>query len=99
KKNEDLDKLSDEVLKLTSQLRIAEAEIERLKKELESAKKGTDITKVPTYIVEEGDSLWKIAKKLYNDPYKWLWLFKANIDQIEDPDYVYPQQVLEIPRY
>ena len=54
-----------------------------------------------TYEVREGDSLWRIAgkKKIYNNPYKWLEIYDANKEKIEDPDAIYPGQVLFIPRY
>ncbi|HTB22838.1 MAG TPA: LysM peptidoglycan-binding domain-containing protein [bacterium] len=43
-----------------------------------------------SYVVEKGDSLWKIAGKtsVLGDPFRWPLLFKANRDQIEDPDFI-----------
>ncbi len=49
--------------------------------------------------VTKGESLWSIAQKEYNNPYKWLLLYHANKDQIYDADLIYPGMVLIIPRY
>lgn len=50
-----------------------------------------------TYTVAKGDSLSKIAKKVYGDANQWKRIFEANRDQIEDPDLIHPGQVLRIP--
>ena len=52
------------------------------------------------YLVSRGDCLWRISgkKQIYNDPYKWPRIFSANRDQIKDPDLIYPDQRLLIPR-
>lgn len=50
-----------------------------------------------TYTVAAGDSLSKIAKKLYGDGNQWHKIFDANRDQIKNPDLVRPGQVLKIP--
>ncbi|MBD3246140.1 MAG: LysM peptidoglycan-binding domain-containing protein [Candidatus Omnitrophica bacterium] len=97
KKNEDLENLRNKILRLETELRVSRAEIVRLEGELEQAYAQKEPDK--TYSVREGDNLWKISRRFYNDPYKWLWVFKANMDQITDPDQIYPKQVLEIPRY
>jgi hypothetical protein len=43
-----------------------------------------------SYVVRKGDSLWKIAGKsdVLGDPFQWPLLFKANRDQIQDPDFI-----------
>ena len=48
----------------------------------------------------EGNNLWGIACKeeVYNVPEKWPLIYRANKDQIEDADLIYPGQVLAIPR-
>jgi hypothetical protein len=52
------------------------------------------------HTVEKGECLWWIAeyKKIYNDPFMWPLIYKANRDQINDPDLIYPGQVFYIPR-
>ena len=50
------------------------------------------------YEVSQGDNLWDISGKpsVYADPYQWPLIFKANTDQIEDADLIYPGQVLTV---
>jgi nucleoid-associated protein YgaU len=49
------------------------------------------------YTVAAGDSLSKIAKKLYGDANQWKRIFEANRDQIKNPDLIHPGQKLKIP--
>ncbi len=51
------------------------------------------------YMVMRGDNLWNIAKKddIYADPYMWPRLYRANKEQIKDPDLIYPNQKLAVP--
>jgi nucleoid-associated protein YgaU len=49
------------------------------------------------YTVEKGDTLWKIAVNNYNDGTKYPIIFEANVPMIQDPDEIYPGQVLRIP--
>ena len=50
-----------------------------------------------TYTVVSGDSLSKIAKKIYGDGSRWKEIFEANRDTIKNPDLIHPGQVLKIP--
>lgn len=50
-----------------------------------------------TYTVVAGDSLSKIAKRLYGSANQWRRIFEANRDQIHNPDLIHPGQVLRIP--
>ena len=50
-----------------------------------------------TYTVVAGDSLSKIAKRLYGDANQWRRIFEANRDQIQNPDLIQPGQKLKIP--
>jgi hypothetical protein len=59
-------------------------------------------TAVPTavpvqkYVVKKGDTLWDISSmnRIYTDNFQWPLLFKANRDQIEDPDLIEVDQEL-----
>jgi len=52
---------------------------------------------VQSYTVEKGDSLSKIAKRVYGKASYWRHIFEANKDNIKDPDLIYPGQVLRLP--
>lgn len=51
-----------------------------------------------TYTVSNGDNLWNIAGKasIYNNPFQWPLIYKANTDKINDADLIYPGQVFAI---
>ena len=55
---------------------------------------------VKRYTVRHGDTLWGIAAqgRVYQNPYMWPLLYRANRYQIHDPDLIYPQQIFTIPR-
>jgi nucleoid-associated protein YgaU len=52
-----------------------------------------------TYEVMRGDHLWGISSKpeIYDDPYMWPRIYRANRDKIKDPDLIYPKQMLTVP--
>ena len=56
--------------------------------------------RVKSYTVGNGESLWTIAgrKDIYNDPYMWPLIYKANRDQIKDPNLIYPRQIFFVLR-
>jgi hypothetical protein len=49
------------------------------------------------YVVKRGDSLWKVAGKVYHNPLKWHRIYQANKEKIKNPNRIYPNQVLTIP--
>ena len=49
------------------------------------------------HTVESGDTLSKIAKKVYGDAMKYPVIFEANKPMLKHPDKIYPGQVLRIP--
>jgi nucleoid-associated protein YgaU len=48
-------------------------------------------------IVQPGNSLWRIARRLYGQGLHYVHIYGANQGQIRDPDLIYPGQVFEIP--
>lgn len=50
-----------------------------------------------SYTVVAGDSLSKIAKRIYGDASKWHAIYDANRDKIKNPDLIYPGEVLTLP--
>ncbi len=54
---------------------------------------------VISYTVVRGDHLWGIAMKQehYGNPFAWPVIYKANREQIKDPDLIYPNQVFKVP--
>ena len=52
-----------------------------------------------TYTVKKGDSLSKIAKRVYGDAQQWRRIYEANRALIGDnPDLIHPGQALKLPR-
>ncbi|MGD8415178.1 MAG: LysM peptidoglycan-binding domain-containing protein [Candidatus Latescibacterota bacterium] len=50
--------------------------------------------------IQSGECLWIIAgyEDIYSDPVKWPRIYRANTDKILDPEWIYPDTVLVIPR-
>ncbi len=89
------DALKSELTRLQSQFQAQKAEVSQVREEIRY------FESLPTsYSVVRGDCLWRISGKeqIYADPVKWPRLYRANRDQIKDPDLIYPDQVLTVPR-
>ena len=50
-----------------------------------------------TYVVIPGDSLWRIAQKLYGRGTLWSMIYEANQDTVKDPSRIWVGQTLNIP--
>ena len=48
-------------------------------------------------VVQPGNSLWRIARRLYGGGVHYTLIFEANSDQIRDPDLIYPGQIFALP--
>ncbi len=48
-------------------------------------------------VVQPGNSLWRIARRLYGEGVQYTVIYEANRDQIRDPDLIYPGQVFSAP--
>lgn len=49
------------------------------------------------YVVQPGNSLWRIAKRAYGEGVEFTLIYEANVDQIGDPDLIYPGQIFTLP--
>ena len=50
-----------------------------------------------TVTVQPGNSLWRIARRIYGEGIRYTLIYQANEDQIRDPDLIYPGQIFAIP--
>jgi nucleoid-associated protein YgaU len=59
---------------------------------------GEDLGKGATgVVVSPGNSLWRIARRLYGRGIAYTVIYEANRDRIKDPDRIYPGQVFSVP--
>ncbi|TGY88380.1 LysM peptidoglycan-binding domain-containing protein [Marinicauda algicola] len=49
-------------------------------------------------VVQPGNSLWRIARRLYGEGIQYTVIYEANRAQIRDPDLIYPGQVFDVPQ-
>ena len=49
-------------------------------------------------VVQPGNSLWRLARRNYGSGYSYTVIYRANKDQIQDPDLIYPGQIFTIPK-
>jgi nucleoid-associated protein YgaU len=48
-------------------------------------------------VIQNGDTLWQIAQRHYGDGAKYTQIFRNNRAQIRDPNWIYPEQRLQLP--
>jgi nucleoid-associated protein YgaU len=60
-----------------------------------AAAAGTGGTRTCTVV--SGDTLWRIAERMYGDGSHYMKIFEANTPLLKDPDQIYPGQELVIP--
>ncbi|TAN70271.1 MAG: LysM peptidoglycan-binding domain-containing protein [Magnetospirillum sp.] len=59
---------------------------------------GEDLGKGATgVVVAPGNSLWRIARRLYGRGVAYTVIYEANRERIKDPDLIYPGQVFSVP--
>jgi hypothetical protein len=52
---------------------------------------------VGSHEVVRDDTLWDLAQRYYSNPFQWRVIWNANRDVVEDPNLIYPAEVLVIP--
>ena len=48
-------------------------------------------------VVQPGNSLWRIARRMYGEGTQYTMIYQANQDQIKDPDLIFPGQIFKLP--
>jgi nucleoid-associated protein YgaU len=55
------------------------------------------VPKAATTVVSRGDSLWRISRFTYGSGMRYAVVYKANRNQIANPDRIYPGQIFVLP--
>lgn len=50
-----------------------------------------------SYTVKAGDTLWELARQHLNDPFLWPEIYRANSALIDDPHWLSPGRVIQLP--
>lgn len=50
------------------------------------------------YVIQKGDTLWKIAEKAYGNGSKYMKIVEVNREVIKDADKIFPGQKIRIPK-
>ncbi|ONI45249.1 hypothetical protein AN641_04300 [Candidatus Epulonipiscioides gigas] len=50
-----------------------------------------------TYTVQKNDCLWLISEKFFKTPWRYNEIYNLNEDIINNPNLIYPDQILKIP--
>ncbi|MCK4513314.1 LysM peptidoglycan-binding domain-containing protein [bacterium] len=87
--------LDAEMAKLTPRLKELKSEVDALNGQIAWFE---GLPRV--YVVQKGDFLYKISEmdEIYGDPLKWKRIYRANRELIEDPNLIYPDWELTVPR-
>jgi nucleoid-associated protein YgaU len=55
------------------------------------------VPEIATTVVSRGDSLWRISRVTYGAGMRYAVVYKANRDQIRNPNRIYPGQIFVLP--
>jgi len=48
-------------------------------------------------VIQPGNTLWRVAREVYGSGFSYTIIYRANDDQIRDPDLIYPGQIFSLP--
>ena len=71
---------------------------QRVAAPLDPPERRSVIPDAATYVVEPGNSLWRIARRHYGKGLRYTAIYEANQDMIRDPKLIYPGQELQLPQ-
>ena len=72
--------------------------------EATSSAQMTDLTKISQdslpvdYVVQSGDSLWKIAQTVYGSGYEWTKIYSANKGKVANPSVLWVGTTITLPK-
>lgn len=49
-------------------------------------------------VIQPGNSLWRIAARVYGSGFRYTEIYEANANQIGDPNLIYPGQIFKLPK-
>jgi nucleoid-associated protein YgaU len=102
-RRDELTATRQQIESLRSQITPIERELLRIESDIRSlTSQVTELEALPqNWNIQSGECLWLIAgyEEVYSDPIKWPRIYRANTDKIEDPEWIYPDTVLVIPRH
>lgn len=49
-------------------------------------------------VVQPGNSLWRISRRIYGEGLRYTTIYEANRDQIRNADLIYPGQIFAVPK-
>lgn len=101
-KQAELSATREQIEKLRNQIAPIERELLRIDSDIRTlTSQINELEALPsTWNIQSGECLWLIAgyEDIYSDPVKWPRIYRANTDKIIDPEWIYPDTVLVIPR-
>jgi len=101
-KQKELDTTEEQIEHLKNELGPVERELLRTESDIRTLESQVEqFESLPKkWVIQPGECLWIIAgyEDIYADPVKWPRLYRGNMNIIEDPEWIWPDTVLTVPR-